>query len=1134
MSSLSSSETECNKVATSRKRGVAATEAGDSRPTRVPVAKRMRSVTGEVHAEVHLTSSPNRESVPSGFFAGPHQAVDTDSSAEGHRSFSDVGEHVPTSSQPVPPQEVDGAYSESAKQHSQKCIFLLDLFCGTAGVTAAFRACGGDALGIDHIIDKRRVKGPVSRVDLSKAAEQDTVLQWISAGKINAVMLAPPCGTASRAREIPVPRRHRLRKGMQPAPLRSEAWPMGLPDLRGVAKLKVLTANRLYWFTRRVIDLCIKLDIPFICENPRRSIMWLTEPFQNLPAVCRFQHVHSCMYGGKRKKRTSFLMNFLATNLLLQCDGNHSHLPWGLVTTEANSEIKFSTSLETEYPAALCKQLSLAFLERLQQQGWTVPQPQQQSDQSQRMGSGLQPRGTRAPLLLGDFKYKIDIKSVNVPVPDQISQSVHEPFQGIPLHSKLVSSRVTTEIGEDGEKKDVSLSTYGVFCSPFEFLQKALSVEHPLDTPHAVDKSNLRAILFIRDNPTVKVMEFRTRQLRKYTQRAAQLVSDEQQLKKSLDADVRGVLEGKRLLLFKEMAQDANVGDVNLFQELIEGFRLTGEMPQSHSFPAQFKPAQISLQQLKDSSVWAKRMIQSSCRRVGADQEIAKAVYDETQQQLRDGWVKGPFTAAQLDMKYDGCWVPSKRFGVRQGSKIRAVDDFSEFLINASVTATEKLQLFGLDEVVTTARTFVGCDFLLADEGLQNLWCSDEVKGFPGPWRSILGRALDLKSAYKQLARHPEDSWASILAVWNSTTQSVEFYESIALPFGSVCAVMAFNRVARALRLILSELFAVVNTNFFDDFCQLECDALCDSSWRTAELVMRLLGWKISMSEDKRSPFSKQFNLLGAVIDLSLTTSGVVSVQNKPSRISDLESLVENICSSQTVTLSTLETLKGRLLYAAGHTFGRCTQLAIQLISKVSRRGPLGLLDDKLKDVIKGALKCLVDAKPRRVSAWSGRLPVIVFTDGACEEQGEMVTHGATLYDPESSLALMFGDKVPSSWTKRWKSEGRKQLICQAELFPILVAKHTWRWALKERAVLWFIDNNAALAAIIRAYSPVLDSYEMLVINAKLDVELQCLHWYTRVPSKSNLSDEPSRLQFANLERHGFQRCVPQYDLTSE
>ena len=57
---------------------------------------------------------------------------------------------------------------------------------------------------------------------------------------------------------------------------------------------------------------------------------------------------------------------------------------------------------------------------------------------------------------------------------------------------------------------------------------------------------------------------------------------------------------------------------------------------------------------------------------------------------------------------------------------------------------------------------------------------------------------------------------ASILAVWNDELQRVEFFKSIALPFGSVCAVMAFNRVTRALRIILSLLFMLVNTNFFD------------------------------------------------------------------------------------------------------------------------------------------------------------------------------------------------------------------------------------------------------------------------------------------------------------------------------
>ena len=40
-------------------------------------------------------------------------------------------------------------------------------------------------MGIDHIIDKRRVKGPVAKVDLSKQDGQATVLQWIESDKVD-------------------------------------------------------------------------------------------------------------------------------------------------------------------------------------------------------------------------------------------------------------------------------------------------------------------------------------------------------------------------------------------------------------------------------------------------------------------------------------------------------------------------------------------------------------------------------------------------------------------------------------------------------------------------------------------------------------------------------------------------------------------------------------------------------------------------------------------------------------------------------------------------------------------------------------------------------------------------------------
>ena len=66
----------------------------------------------------------------------------------------------------------------------------------------------------------------------------------------------------------------------------------------------------------------------------------------------------------------------------------------------------------------------------------------------------------------------------------------------------------------------------------------------------------------------------------------------------------------------------------------------------------------------------------------------------------------------------------------------------------------------------------------------------------------------------------------------------------------------------------------LVTTNFFDDFCQLETLPLCDSARQTAELVMQLLGWKVSMSDDKRLPFAYEFNMLGAVVDLTDSRKG--------------------------------------------------------------------------------------------------------------------------------------------------------------------------------------------------------------------------------------------------------------------
>ena len=159
--------------------------------------------------------------------------------------------------------------------------------------------------------------------------------------------------------------------------------------------------------------------------------------------------------------------------------------------------------------------------------------------------------------------------------------------------------------------------------------------------------------------------------------------------------------------------------------------------------------------------------------------------------------------------------------------------------------------------------------------------------------------------------------------------------------------------------------------------------------------------------------------------------------------------------------------------------------------------------------------KVLTSAKPRVVEPWKGMPPLLVFSDGAVEDSGSTVTHGALLVDPASGESFVFGGHVPEAFVRTWARHGKRQVIAQAEMFPVLVAKCTWENRLKGRCILWFLDNEAARIAFVRCFSPVVDNFFMLQTNSKLDVDLQVKNWYSRVPSKSNPADSASRLKFS-------------------
>ena len=281
----------------------------------------------------------------------------------------------------------------------------------------------------------------------------------------------------------------------------------------------------------------------------------------------------------------------------------------------------------------LAKSIALSFLDHLAEVK-DIKLVDDLADHSAKVSTYLQPRRTRGPLLLSEFKTKVQISSdTNDDIPQVVPQDAQPPWQGIPVGSKLLE---TQPVSDSNGVVVRFVSTFGVYFSEQEFLQKALELEHPFDTPLPLEESNLQSIAFIRECGPASTAQFRAKQLRYYVDRAAALEEDERQLHSQLQDHLKPVLKRKRLLLFREMLNDAKVEDPHLFDEVCNGFRLIGNLSPSGQFQPHWKPAGLSTQQLRQTSLWAQQAVVGSCKRVLEDAEVARAVWDETLSQAAD------------------------------------------------------------------------------------------------------------------------------------------------------------------------------------------------------------------------------------------------------------------------------------------------------------------------------------------------------------------------------------------------------------------------------------------------------------------------------------------------------------------
>ena len=162
------------------------------------------------------------------------------------------------------------------------------------------------AFGTDKVRNKNCVC-PLVTVDLTE--NEDLLWKWLDDPFVVGVFLAPPCGSASRARQIPLGKKGKLtlrRHG--PRPLRTGRHPNGIPFLNSSELSRISLSNKLYHLIAKVVRWAVRqVGCIFVVENPQYSLFWATSFWTEVANLCYYSpHL-----------RVGFLFFFADSRLLL-------------------------------------------------------------------------------------------------------------------------------------------------------------------------------------------------------------------------------------------------------------------------------------------------------------------------------------------------------------------------------------------------------------------------------------------------------------------------------------------------------------------------------------------------------------------------------------------------------------------------------------------------------------------------------------------------------------------------------------------------------------------------------------------------------------------------------------------------
>ena len=90
-------------------------------------------------------------------------------------------------------------------------------------------------------------------------------------------------------------------------------------------------------------------------------------------------------------------------------------------------------------------------------------------------------------------------------------------------------------------------------------------------------------------------------------------------------------------------------------------------------------------------------------------------------------------------------------------------------------------------------------------------------------------------------------------------------------------------------------------------------------------------------------------------------------------------------------------------------------------------------------------------------------------------------------------------------------AEIKKTIIFEAELLALVLAFSVWRDYVTAKSIICFVDNNSARDVAISGNGRNFTANSLIDFLLKLEMATCTTPWYTRIPTPSNIADDPSR-----------------------